>query len=58
MELLVIAVSGGIVLGLGLFAVIFKVVGAALDNLLDWLIHTFGNERATKELEDKRKPRE
>ena len=39
MELLVAAVVGGVLLALGVFAVILKVVGGAVDNLLDWLVY-------------------
>lgn len=57
MELLIAAVIGGVVLALGLFAVIWRVVGAALDNLLDWLIHNFGSELAARGVEEKRRRR-
>ncbi len=51
MELLIIAVIGGVVLAAVLMTVIWKIVSPATDNLLDWLIHTFGNERAAKQIE-------
>lgn len=53
MELLIAAVIGGILLALVLLKLIWTVVSAAVDNGLDWLIHTFGNERAAREIEDK-----
>ncbi len=58
MELLIIAVLGGITLPIVLMVVIWKIVSPATENLLDWLIHTFGNERASKEIEAKWRDRE
>jgi hypothetical protein len=58
MELLIAAVIGGVFLAVILVTVIWKIVSGAVDNGLDWLIHTFGNERAAKEVEDKWKRRE
>lgn len=57
MELLIVAVVGGVLLALGMMAVIWKVVSRAVENGLDWLIHTFGNERAALEVEEKWKQR-
>lgn len=56
MELIVIvliAVVGGAVLALTLFSILWKIVAPAVENLLDWLIHTFGNENAAREVEEK-----
>lgn len=55
MELLIAAVIGGVLLAAVLMSVIWKIVAPATDNLLDWLIHNFGNERAAKEIETKRR---
>jgi hypothetical protein len=52
-ELVVAAVIGGVLLAFVLLRLIWTVVSAAVDNGLDWLIHTFGNERAAREVEDK-----
>jgi hypothetical protein len=43
-ELLIAAVVGGVLLTVALMTVLWKIVSAAVDNGLDWLIHTFGNE--------------
>jgi hypothetical protein len=53
MELLIAPVIGGILLAGVLMTLIWKVVSQAVDNGLDWLIHTFGNEAAAKEVEEK-----
>ena len=53
MELLIVAVIGGVVLAGVLMVVIWKVVSGAVDNGLDWLIHTFGNETAARKVEEK-----
>lgn len=58
MELVIVAVVGGVVLKLGLFAIIWKVVSAAVDNLLDWAILHFSNERAANEVEEKLRHKE
>lgn len=58
MELLIAAVVGGVLLALGLMAVIWKVVSGAVDNGLDWLIHKFGNDRAAREVEEKSRARD
>ena len=57
MELLIVAVIGGVFLAAVLMTVIWKIVSPATENLLDWLIHTFGNERAAREVEEKWKRR-
>lgn len=43
----------GVLLAIALATVIWKVVSAAVENGLDWLIHTFGNERAARKVEEK-----
>jgi hypothetical protein len=57
-ELLIAAVVGGILLAIALAAGIWKIVSRAVDNGLDWLIHTFGNEQAAKTIEEKWRSRE
>lgn len=57
MELLIVAVIGGVFLAGVVMTVIWHVVSPATENLLDWLIHTFGNERAAREVEEKREAR-
>lgn len=52
MELLifgVIVLVGGAALAGAIWLVIWKATG----NMFDWLIHTFGNERAAAEIEEK-----
>ena len=58
MELLIAALVGGILLAGAVMVVIWKVVSGAVGNGLDWLIHTFGNERAAREVEEKWRTRE
>lgn len=58
MELIIAAVIGGVVLAVGLMTIIWKVVSGAVDNGLDWLIHTFGNERAARQVEEKWRQKE
>ena len=58
MELLIAAVVGGILLAIALAVGIWKIVSRAVDNGLDWLIHTFGNEQAAKRIEHKWRSRE
>jgi len=53
MELLIAAVIGGVLLAFILLKLIWIVVSGAVDNGTDWLVHTFGNERAAKEVEEK-----
>ena len=57
MELLIIAIISRVALAAALLAVVWKVVSAAVDNGLDWLIETFGNESARRELGERRKNR-
>ncbi len=56
MEILIAGVVGGILLALVLLRVIFLVVGSAVDNLLDWLVLTFGNDEAVARLKGSREP--
>ena len=58
MELLIGAMVAGILLAAALWMVLWRIVSSAVDNGLDWLIHTFGNERAAKEVEDKWRKRD
>lgn len=53
MELLIGAVVGGILLAMVLMKLIWTVVSSAVDNGVDWLVHTFGNESARAEVEKK-----
>lgn len=48
MELLVIAVLGGIFLAVVLFRLIQVVTYRAVDNLIDWLVYTFGSDEAVR----------
>lgn len=57
MEFLLAGAIAGVLLAIALFKVIWILVSSATDNLLDWLIHTFGNERAAREVEEKWKQR-
>lgn len=58
MELIIAAVIGGVLFAAVLMKLIWSVVSPATENLLDWLIHTFGNERAAREIEAKWRDRE
>lgn len=52
MELIIfglVALLGGIALAVVVWIIIWKATG----NAFDWLIHTFGNERAAAEIEEK-----
>lgn len=49
MELLIAAVVGGVVFAVIMMVIIYRAVSAAFD----WLIYTFGNERAAKEVEER-----
>ncbi|MDP9067400.1 MAG: hypothetical protein M3N53_03490 [Actinomycetota bacterium] len=52
MELIVIGIVilvGSVVLAGAIWIVIWKAMG----NILDWIIHAFGNERAAAEIEEK-----
>jgi fatty acid desaturase len=53
MEFLIVAVIGGVLLAFILMKLIWIVVSGAVDNGVDWLIHTFGNESARAEVEEK-----
>ncbi len=53
MELLIIAVVGGVLFGLVLLGLIWRIVLRAVDNGLDWMIHNFGNEQAARRIEEK-----
>jgi phosphotransferase system glucose/maltose/N-acetylglucosamine-specific IIC component len=57
-ELLIAAVVGGVLLVAILMTLIWKVVSRAVDNGLDWAIHTFGNQQAAKRIEEKWRGRE
>jgi hypothetical protein len=57
-ELLVVAVLGGVALAIVLALGIWQIVSRAVDNGLDWLIHTFGNEQAARRIEQKWRERE
>ena len=58
MELIIAAAIGGVLLAAVLMKLIWTVVSAAVENAMDWLIHTFGNETAAKEVEEKWRHRE
>ena len=58
MELLIAGVIGGVLLAVVLWKLIWSIVSPAVDNGTDWLIHTFGNERAAKEVEEKWRSRD
>lgn len=49
---MIAAAVGGVLLAVVLMTVIWKIVSPAVDNGLNWLIHTFGNERSAKEGEE------
>lgn len=53
MELLIAGVIGGVLLAVVLWKLIWSIVSRAVDNGTDLLIHTFGSERAAKEVEEK-----
>lgn len=53
MELLIGAALAGVALAVVVMVVIWRVVSRAVDNGLDWLIHTFGNDRAASRIEEK-----
>ena len=57
MEPVIAGIVGGVVLAAALLTVVWKVVSAAVDNGLDWLIETFGNEDAREDLERRRQER-
>jgi hypothetical protein len=49
-ELIAVAVIGGIVLAVVLAWLIYVVVGRAVGTLIDWAIENFGNEAAAERL--------
>lgn len=53
MELIIVGVIGGVLLAVVLWKLIWMVVSGAVDNGVDWLIHTFGNETAARKVEEK-----
>jgi len=57
MELLIAAVVTGVVIAVALAVTLWKVIARAVDNAFDWLISTFGNERASREVEERRRRR-
>ena len=58
MELIIAAVIGGVLLAVVIWKLIWTVVSGAVDNGVDWLVHTFGNERAARQVENKWRKRE
>lgn len=58
MEFLLIAVIGGILLAVVLFRLIQVVTFRAVDNLIDWLVYTFGSDDAIRRREHERNVRE
>lgn len=57
MELLILAVVG-LVVGAAIAVTVWIVIWRATGNAFDWLIHTFGNERAAAEIEKKWREKE
>ena len=53
MEMIIAGIIGGVLLAIVLMKLIWSIVSPAVENGTDWLIHTFGNERAAKEVEEK-----
>ena len=51
MELVLIAVVGGVLLALVLGRVIMVLTSRAVDNLIDWLVYTFASDDAVKRRE-------
>jgi hypothetical protein len=58
MELLVIAVIGGVLLAAVLLRLIQVVTFRAVDNLIDWLVYTFGSDEAVRRRTNERSNRE
>jgi hypothetical protein len=58
MELLLIAIIGGIFLAVVLFRLILVVTFRAVDNFIDWLVYTFGSDDAVRRRTDERSNRE
>ena len=54
MEFIVAGAIAGVLLAIALAKVIWVVVSQAVDNLLDWVVLQFGNEKAVREIEEKR----
>ena len=54
---LVIVVALTLLLGIVAALVIFVVLYRAMSNLIDWIIYTFGNGRAVRELEQRERRR-
>ena len=53
MEFLIAGAIAGVLLALALARVIWEVISAAVENLLDCTILHFGNDRAAREVEEK-----
>ena len=53
MELVLGVLAVGVLLGIAVLTVAWKVFSRAFDNGFEWLIHTFGNEQAAKKIEEK-----
>ena len=51
MELVVIALVGGVLLALVLGYLIMVITGRAVDNLIDWLVYTFASDEAVRRRE-------
>ena len=58
MELLLAGAIAGILLALALARVIWIVISQAVDNLVDWAILSFVNERAARAVQDKLRRKE
>ncbi len=58
MEILIGLAVVTILLVAAIFIATWKIVGAAVENVLDWLIYTFGNDRAVEQLEEKWRQRD
>ena len=55
MEFIAAGVIAGLLVAIALAKVIWIVVSQAVDNLLDWAILHCGNERAAREVEERRR---
>lgn len=53
MELVIGAVVAAVLLGAALWILVWRIVSRAVDNGLDWLIYTFGNEEAVKRVKER-----
>ena len=58
MELIIAAAIGGLLLATVLMKLVWTVISAAVENGMDWFIHTFGNDRAARQVEEKWEHRE